>query len=331
MRISIIIPIYNVEAYIERCILSVLHQTYRQLEVILVDDCSPDDSMAVAKKVIENAGVKDFIFKYIRHDHNRGLSAARNSGIKAATGEYFYLLDSDDAITADCIEKLAKPLTEERYDFVIGNFKTIGHLKELPKLKFEGYSNHVGRDYEQELWYAMAVNKLLNLQFIKDNHLFFVEGQLNEDEIWSFELAFTAKTMYAVKEDFYLYYYREGSIMSKMKEEEFIQSRFRVAGFMWDYIDSHGLAVNPSANHKIEQVIQAGHALFVISKDMEGYRYYKQIRNMNHRDRSIYRRLSCSSMSGFIKYSHYLMPVPIGFAFKVALRLPVLLKQLIKK
>ena len=330
MRISIIIPIYNVEPYIERCIQSVLTQTYRNLEVILVDDCSPDNSLAVAKRVIEGSGADHVTFQYLKHNKNRGLSAARNTGINAATGDYIYFLDSDDAITPDCIEKLSRPLLNEKYDFVIGDFKTIGHKHELPKLKFDGVTRQVGQAYEQELWYAMAVNKLLDLQFIKDNSLYFNEGQLNEDEIWSFELAFTARTMYAVKEELYLYYYREGSIMSKMSNEDFVQSRFRVAGFMWEYIDSHGLSYNLSANNKIEQIIQSGHHIYVLSKNMEGYKYYKQIRKMNHRDRSIYRSLSHTSFSGFVKYSHYLMPVPFGYAFKVVLRLPILLKQKIK-
>ena len=100
--ISIIIPIYNVEPYIIRCVDSVLRQTYRQLEIILVDDCSPDHSMEIARKHIEaSTSSKGLKFKYIKHEKNRGLSAARNSGLDAATGEYIYFLDSDDEITEE--------------------------------------------------------------------------------------------------------------------------------------------------------------------------------------------------------------------------------------
>ena len=106
MLISIIIPIYKVEPYIVRCIDSVLNQTYRELEVILVDDCSPDKSMTMARDYIEQSSLsKDLQFIYLRHEKNKGLSAARNTGINSATGKYVFFLDSDDEITPDCLEK----------------------------------------------------------------------------------------------------------------------------------------------------------------------------------------------------------------------------------
>lgn len=331
MKVSIIIPVYSVELYIERCIRSILNQTYRNLEVILVDDCSPDRSMELAERCIsDNKDANDLRFVFLKHAKNRGLSAARNTGIDAATGEYIYFLDSDDEITPDCIEKLVAPLSDEKFDFVIGNYISKGRKKDLPKLKLEGFSNDVAKAYEQQLWYAMAVNKLINLQFLRENDLYFMEGQLNEDEIWTFQLAFAAKSMYGVKEPLYIYWLHGNSIMSDVTNEQFIQSRFRISKHMWNYMDSHGLSYNPIANHKVEQILQSGHFIYVLSKKMEGYKYYKQIRQMNHRDRKIYRSLSFSSFSGFVKYSHYLMPVPIGFAFKVLMRLPVILKQQIK-
>ena len=82
-KVSIIIPVYNKEDYIERCIYSVMNQTYRCLEVILIDDCSPDGSMAVARRVIaESENSKDLEFVFLRHEKNLGLSEARNTGIK---------------------------------------------------------------------------------------------------------------------------------------------------------------------------------------------------------------------------------------------------------
>ena len=77
MKVSIIIPVYKVEPYIERCIESVLRQTYRELEVIIVDDCTPDRSIERARNLINKANCKDLDFKLIKHDNNRGVSAAR--------------------------------------------------------------------------------------------------------------------------------------------------------------------------------------------------------------------------------------------------------------
>ena len=115
-KVSIIIPIYKVESYIERCITSVLRQTYRNLEVILVDDCTPDSSMEIAKAVInenQNCGMN---FVFLKHDHNFGLSAARNTGINAATGDYLFFLDSDDELPnlplRTFMQKLSKRLSE---------------------------------------------------------------------------------------------------------------------------------------------------------------------------------------------------------------------------
>ena len=117
MKVSIIIPIYKVEPYIERCIQSVLRQTYRDLEVILVDDCTPDRSMELAKACIEQSPLsKDLQIVYLRHEQNRGVSVCRNDGIDAATGEYIMFIDSDDHITDDCVETLVKPLENYPYD-----------------------------------------------------------------------------------------------------------------------------------------------------------------------------------------------------------------------
>src|SRR5690606_39724837 len=101
MKVSIIIPIYNVGAFVKECILSVLNQSYQNLEVILIDDCGTDDSLIIAEKVIENHPRASQL-SIIRHNRNRGISATRNTGISAATGEYIFFLDSDDKISLDC-------------------------------------------------------------------------------------------------------------------------------------------------------------------------------------------------------------------------------------
>ena len=119
--VSIIIPVYNVEPYVEDCIRSVIRQTYGgKMECIVVDDCGTDNSMDVVERVIgEYNG--PIPFRILHHEHNRGLSAARNTGMDAATGDYLFFLDSDDELTDDCIEKLTEPLVKEWYDVVIGN------------------------------------------------------------------------------------------------------------------------------------------------------------------------------------------------------------------
>ena len=107
LTISIIIPVYKVEAYIEECLASVVTQSDAKanIECIIVDDCSPDGSMDIVRRFVDNyQGTVQF--RMLRHEVNRGLSAARNTGIDAATGDYLLFVDSDDYLSADCLSTL---------------------------------------------------------------------------------------------------------------------------------------------------------------------------------------------------------------------------------
>jgi len=217
VSISIIIPIYNVEPYIAECLQSVMRQTYRgPMECILVDDCGTDSSMEVAEKVI--AGYAGPIgFKILHHEHNRGLSAARNTGMDAAIGEYVYFLDSDDWISDDCIEELAKPLQEEKVDIVVGDYVSVGFppctIKlSLPEGKY--HEKEFAKTFCNGGVYVMAVNKLYGKEFMYKYQLRFEEGKIHEDEILAFELSCLEKTFYVVKSVTYNYRIRENSIMT---------------------------------------------------------------------------------------------------------------------
>ena len=217
MKITIVIPVYNVEAYIEDCLKSVAAQTYNgDIECIVVDDCTPDGSCAIIERFIKEYN-GNIDFKLLHHNKNRGLSAARNTGIDAATGEYIYFLDSDDEITPECIELLAEPLKQKKYDFVIGNYETLGSDVIFPQLLVEmdevTSNEEIRRLYFQRKWYMMAWNKLCNMEFIRKEELYFKEGTVNEDEIWSFQLACTAQSMYVIKTETYKYKVRKTSIM----------------------------------------------------------------------------------------------------------------------
>lgn len=218
MKISIVIPVYNVEPYIEDCLKSVAKQTYKgDIECIIVDDCTPDGSCAIIERFIENNN-SSIEFKLLHHTVNRGLSAARNTGIDAATGDYIYFLDSDDEITPDCIELLAAPLKNKKYDFVIGNYETVGSEAQFPQLLVKNdevtTNEEIRKLYFQRMWYMMAWNKLCNLDYIHKEKLYFKEGIIHEDELWSFKLACTAQSMYAIRKGTYRYKVRKTSIMS---------------------------------------------------------------------------------------------------------------------
>ena len=223
MKVSIVIPIYNVAPYIEECIDSVMNQTWKgNLECILVDDCGTDNSMQVAENKLH--GYQGPVsFRIVRHDKNRGLSAARNTGIDAATGDYVYFLDSDDEITPDCISMLVGPLKENTYDLIIGDYKITG--SDMPKapllLKNRTvlYGNDVLNAYRKMEWYMLSVNKLYRVEFLNHHNLRFREGIIHEDELWSFQIACLAQSLYAVGYETYIYKIREGSITVKRNHE----------------------------------------------------------------------------------------------------------------
>lgn len=223
-KISLIIPIYDVSSYIADCLQSVWRQTYPSLEIILVNDATPDDSMSQAAPWIEKLRER-YEVKIVNHTNNWGLSAARNTGMKVATADWIYFLDSDDEITPNCIEILAAQVT--RYpdvDFVIGGVKLVGATWKFP-LKCDAYvkgNKNILRDYTTYKWYMMAWNRLYRNNYLQKNGLTFKEGLLHEDELFSFQIATTAQSMATVYEDTYIYKVRStGSITAQRKLKNF--------------------------------------------------------------------------------------------------------------
>ena len=217
MKISVIIPIYNVEPYVERCLRSVMDQTYRgTVECIIVDDCGSDGSMDRVNQMVFNYQ-GPIQFKILHHDHNRGLSAARNTGIDTATGEYVFFLDSDDEIFEYCLEKLVEPLKEEQYDVVVRSVCTKGNngRHQWLMLKLQNGDVLRGKAIETHYytkWNMMAQNKLYRLAFLRQQNLRFKEGLVHEDDLWSLQVACLAQSLRAVNMFTYVYYVREGSI-----------------------------------------------------------------------------------------------------------------------
>lgn len=219
--VSIIIPVYNKEKYIERCLNSVINQTYDHIECIIVDDTSTDNSIEKAHKITDNYK-GNLSFTYIIHKKNKGVSAARNSGTKAAKGDYLFYLDADDEIAPDCISKLVnevykKPLV----DIVQGNTESIpsNNNYELSRYGFPNYydSNYAIRlrFYDVRKRFPINVwNKLIRTDFIINNNLFFYEGVIHEDELWTAKMVKYCESMTFIYDYTYYRYYVPNSIMT---------------------------------------------------------------------------------------------------------------------
>lgn len=121
--VSILVPIYGVEQYIERCAMSLFEQTYEHIEYIFVDDCTPDNSIEVLNGVLERYPRRNCQVKIIRHKHNRGLAAARNTAVAAATGSFLIHVDSDDWVERNIVELCVKKQKEKNADIIVYGFK----------------------------------------------------------------------------------------------------------------------------------------------------------------------------------------------------------------
>lgn len=220
-KISIIVPIYKVELYLERCVNSLINQTYKNIEIILVDDGSPDQ----CPQMCDNYAKIDSRTKVI-HKKNGGLSDARNAGLRIATGEYVMYVDSDDYIEEDSCEKLIESVTGD-IDVVVGACKEIGPLgiafqqhTNLEEEKIYEAKEYVLLSIEKNEWYAPAWLNLYRRGFLIDNNLYYKVGYYFEDVEMLPRLFLKNPTVKYVNYPFYNYVIREDSIMTSSITQE---------------------------------------------------------------------------------------------------------------
>ncbi|MDO4738516.1 MAG: glycosyltransferase family 2 protein [Bacteroidales bacterium] len=211
VNVSIIIPVYNVEKYIIRCMESVRCQTYTDVEVILVDDCGTDASISLVQRFIKDNEL--IAWKIIHHQKNMGLSVARNTGIQAATGRYVYFLDSDDTISKDCLSVLVDNI-ENDTDYTMAMFDNVPPQNVFPNFGNGAYlqSDIIEKYIRKEIPWN-SVNRLIRKSFLLDNGLFFKEGIISEDLMWNFLLLSYVRKVNLVEKITYHYFVNQNSIM----------------------------------------------------------------------------------------------------------------------
>lgn len=221
--ISVIIPVYHVADYLERCIQSVILQTYKNLQIILVDDGSKDICSDICDAWAEHDSRIEVI-----HKENAGLSAARNSGIEAARGQYLYFLDADDYIEHDMLEILYSALKKEAAEIAICNFvyedEQGRSLYEERDYHLSVYKVQSGREcLLQAMKYMYAVyevawNKLYKCELFQT--LRYPHGKIHEDEYIFYQLLYPCKRVVCIPEVKYHYVQRSGSIMTQKNERQ---------------------------------------------------------------------------------------------------------------
>lgn len=227
--ISIVVPIYKVEPYLRRCVDSIVSQTYANLEIILVDDGSPDE----CPKICDEYAAKDKRIVVI-HKENGGLSDARNAGIDIHTGEYISFVDSDDYVEPNYVDILLKKTLANSCDFVIADYQQSQESKEIIHCRceediIEGNRKIISA-FCRDLYPVCSVAKLYKSSFIKKNNSRFKKGLLFEDQLWSCEMAIKAQKICICKEKIYHYIIRNDSIMTSNA----IKNNYRLKS--WNYI-----------------------------------------------------------------------------------------------
>ena len=226
MKLSIIIPIYNVKDYIIECLDSVYNGNLTDFEVICIDDRGTDDSIKITKKYIKDNKIDNL--RIIKHQKNRGLSAARNTGIKAAKGEYICLLDSDDMIDASELNKLINYAKTKKLDILEASyseiFETDMNIKVGTKIRKNKTEILNGDEYFYEstldgTFVPMAWCKLYRKEYLLKNKYEFKEGLKFEDEEFSPRVIIGAKKIQYIDKEFYIYRRRDNSITTNMVKD----------------------------------------------------------------------------------------------------------------
>lgn len=218
--VSINIPVFKCEDYIERCLESVINQTYKNIEIILVNDCTPDNSVEKVELFFKN--YPEINYTLIHHEENSGLSVVRNTGIENSKGKYIYFLDSDDDITNDCIELLVKDVLKNDTEIVIAqnrwintfdhSTKDFGFPTNSNKMYFNN-NDEIFEAYCQHQFPVSSWNKLVKKDFIVNNEIYFIPGLYAQDELWFFHLMEKASSLSIIQNITYNYYLHPNSVI----------------------------------------------------------------------------------------------------------------------
>ncbi len=223
-KVSVIIPIFNVEKYIKACLDSVSNQTLKEIEIICVNDGTPDHSM----EIVYEKALRDKRIRIVERE-NKGLSAARNTGLKQATGEYVIFLDSDDTLKEKTLEILYRSMSEKRLQQIFFEADVLYDTLKVKRdnyIKYHKYYHRKGT-YPQvetgtEILKKLLENKeyrmsvclqMFQKQFLVENGLFFLEGILHEDNLFTPQVMLKADRVMVIRDCFYIRRLRSDSIM----------------------------------------------------------------------------------------------------------------------
>lgn len=236
---SIIVPVYNVEKEIRKCLDSIKNQTYGDFEVLCVDDCGKDSSMDIVREYTQ----KDNRFKILTHEHNRGVSAARNTGLDNASGKYTMFVDSDDWLETNALEIIKDNFDKSKSEVIVFNIyncypdgkKEINDTTNFKKTQALLTENNLNT------FIGVVWNRAYKTSLINDNHIRFPEGMIIEDSDFTFKISMHLKSVFIIEDVLYNYLRnREGSYTTEDAVNNRIKDEITVISNCWKYAKSLG-------------------------------------------------------------------------------------------
>lgn len=292
-KISVIVPIYSVEKYLSKCIDSIINQTYTNLEIILVDDGSPDNCSIIC----DDYSLMDIRIKVI-HKKNGGLSDARNAGLNVATGDYISFLDSDDYIHKEFYETLINLIIQ--YDADVAQC-------EFLKVYEDSKSNPNGCDFDTDEKISVldnreALNNLFNEYYVNTvvvwNKLYkrelfksirYPKGKIHEDEYTTYKVLFVTNKVVTTSKQLYYYLQRENSIMGKGFNIKSLDKIDAYYGQVLFYNDKKLFELEVKAKSRLEGVIRES-MIGVLNSTLDGKdKFFNNLINYYRRNYALFR------------------------------------------
>ena len=230
MKVSVIVPVYNVEEYLPRCLNSLLNQTFQDYEIICVNDCSPDDSARILSRFEADYPSR---LRVLTNEHNLGLGKTRERALDEAKGEYVLFVDSDDYVKPDYIESYVNGLGDANYDIVVA-----GYIRDIDGKKIV---HKVSDSVWSSTTYAIACAKLFRKSFITEHDLSFTSVSCGEDIYFSLSAYYYNARVKVIDYAGYYYVLNRESITGSMNYKK---NHERIMAQMFEsFISAHNLSL----------------------------------------------------------------------------------------
>lgn len=320
--VTISIPLYNCEDSLENSLESVRNQTYENLEVTLINDCTPDGSVRIAEDFIKKYDLKNW--KIYHLEQNSGLSVVRNKGIDTAEGKYLFFMDSDDVITENCIEKLVEVAEREKVQMTISQieceklkenkrFFCLGKLKDTQTIR---NNKDLLEAFANDRIPSSAVNKLFLLDVFKKNKIYFVPGLFAQDELWTFHSCLKLESAAFQPDVTYTYYLHDKSVIHNRGKRHF-DNWFTIGKYMDEAYRAEKdkkrkqIILNYLTRYKDMTLIMNWRAQKNEELWKESYRNYKTLSSLGLFD------YFSSAYSKQTKKADFLMSLPTSIGMKI--------------